>query len=75
MRQEFCTKDGISITYNEDNIGFEDTKTAEGIVIANDGSIVMNNFDKDKTDYFMKYFKRIFKTVTYLRSVDRLEAV
>jgi len=33
MRKEFCEKDGILITYTNDNVCLEDTKTAESILL------------------------------------------
>ena len=29
MRNEYCEKDGISVTYSAENVGFEDVETAE----------------------------------------------
>lgn len=29
MRQDYCVKDGISVTYNDENVAFEDVNTAE----------------------------------------------
>jgi len=41
-------KDGILITYTNDNVCFEDTKTAESILLSNDGQILHSNFDDKK---------------------------
>ena len=75
MRKEFCELHGIEITYSDDDIAFEDTSTAMSILIANDGTIIHNNFEDDpeKTKHFLDEFHRIYKTVTYFRSLDRLE--
>ena len=73
MRKEFCEKDGIRITYLEDNVCFEDMKTAESILIANDGTVLFNNFDEEKTAYFMAYFRQIYRSVELLREMDSME--
>lgn len=73
MRKKFCEKDGIRITYLEDNICFEDMKTAESILFANDGTILFNNFDEEKTTYFMTYFRQIYHSVEMLREMDGTE--
>lgn len=77
MRNEFCEKDGILITYLDNNVAFEDTQTAESILFANDGTILFNNFsdDKKKTAYFVNYFKQIYPSIELLRSLDSIEAV
>jgi len=75
MRQEYCVKNEISITYNDDNVSFENLETAEAIVIANDREILINNFDKDQTEYFMNWYSRIYDTIVYFRSLDRLEEI
>ena len=45
------------------------------ILIANDGTIIHNNFsdDAEKTEYFLNEFHRIYSTVVYFRSLDNLE--
>lgn len=73
MRKEFCEKDGILITYTENDVCFEDCKTAESILIKNDGSIVHSNFDDSKNKYFQDYFHRIYPAITTFRSLDSLE--
>ena len=55
MRKEFCEKDGILITYTENDICFEDCKTAESILLKNDGSIIHSNFDDEKNKFFHDY--------------------
>ena len=73
MRKEFCEKDGILITYTEDDICFEDCKTAEAILLNNDGSIIHSNFDDAKNKYFQDYMKKIYPVITTFRSLDSLE--
>jgi fructose-specific phosphotransferase system component IIB len=73
MRKEFCEKDGIRITYLETNVCFEDINTAESILIANDGKILFNNFDEKTTNYFMKYFHKIYHAVELMRELDSME--
>lgn len=73
-RKEFCEKDGILITYNDENVCFEDQKTADAILIKNDGSVIHSNFDEAKTEYFKKYFKKIYNSVVTLRNLDALES-
>ena len=73
MRKEFCEKDGIRITYLEDNVCFEDMKTEESILIANDGTILFNNFNEEKTSYFLAYFHQIYRSVEMLREMDSME--
>lgn len=51
MRKEFGKKDGIRITYPADNGCFEDMKTAESILIANDGTILCDNFPEERTSH------------------------
>lgn len=69
MRHELCEKDGILITYNDDNISFEDTKTAESILFKNDGTILQNNFDETKTAFFQKYFNQIYTSMDSFRRI------
>lgn len=73
MRNEFCEKDGILITYTESDVCFEDCKTAEAILIANDGTILHSNFNNEKNEYFKEYFKKIYPAITLFRSLDSLE--
>ena len=39
-RKEFCEKDGILITYTDNDVCFEDCKTAESILLSNDGTVI-----------------------------------
>ena len=73
MRKEFCEKDDILITYTENDVCFEDCKTAESILIKNDGSIIHSNFDESKNKYFQDYFYKIYPAITTFRSLDSLE--
>lgn len=73
MRNEFCEKDGILITYTESDVCFEDCKTAEAILIANDGTILHSNFNNEKNEYFKEYLKKIYPAITSFRSLDSLE--
>ena len=75
MRHDYCEKNGISITYNDENVCFEDLQSAEAIVFANDGTILINNYNDEKTEFFKEWFQRIYLSITYFRSLDRLEAV
>lgn len=47
-RKEFCEKDGIRITYTDKDVCFEDIKTADSILLKNDGEIIHSNFDAEK---------------------------
>ena len=73
MRNEFCEKDGILITYTESDVCFEDCKTAESVLIANDGTILHSNFDNEKNEFFKEYLKKIYPVITSFRSLDSLE--
>lgn len=42
-RKEFCEKDGILITYTDENVCFEDINTAESILLKNNGEIIHSN--------------------------------
>ena len=72
MRKEFCEKDDIRITYLEDNVCFEDIKSADSILISNEGKIIDNNFsdDPEKTQKFLEDFHRIYPTVCSFRYID-----
>ena len=48
MWKEFCEKDGILITYTDTDVCFEDCKTAEAILLKNNGEIIHTNFDDEK---------------------------
>lgn len=73
MRRDYCEKDGISVTYNDDNVAFEDVNTAEALVVANDGTVLINNFDASKTKRLLAWYDKIRGTISYFRSLDRLE--
>ena len=75
MRREYCEKDGISVTYTDKDVCFEDICTAEAIIIANNGSIKHNDFfaDDSKTKQFQEWFAKIYKGIVLLRSFDTLE--
>ncbi len=73
MRNEFCEKDGILITYTESDVCFEDCKTAESVLIANDGTILHSNFNNEKNEFFKEYLKKIYPVITSFRSLDSLE--
>ena len=73
MRKEFCEKDGILITYTETDVCFEDCKTAESVLIANDGTVIHSNFNDEKNEYFKEYLKKIYPAITSFRSLDSLE--
>ncbi|MEE3392119.1 MAG: hypothetical protein VZR00_01975 [Lachnospiraceae bacterium] len=73
MRKEFCEKDGIRITYLSDNVCFEDMKTADSILIENDGQVLFSNFDNDKVNYFIAYFHKIYPSIELLREMDSME--
>ena len=73
MRKEFCEKDGILITYTENDVCFEDCKTAEAILLNNDGSIIHSTFNDEKNKYFQDYLKRLYPVITTFRSLDSLE--
>ena len=72
-RKEFCEKDGILITYTDNDVCFEDCRTAESILIANDGTVIHSNFDDIKNDYFKEQFKKIYSAIVTFRSLDSLE--
>lgn len=74
QRKEFCEKDGILITYNDENVCFEEEKTAKAILIKNDGTVIHSNFDEERTEYFKKYFNQIYNSVMTLRNLDAVES-
>lgn len=59
MRNDHCEKDGISVTYTEKDVCFEDTKTAQALLILNDGTIAINNFDEERTLFLLNWYKKI----------------
>ena len=60
MRREFCEKDGILITYTDKDVCFEDCKTADSILLKNNGEIIHSNFNEEKNNYFINYLKLVF---------------
>lgn len=72
-RKEFCEKDGILITYTDSDVCFEDCKTAESILLKNNGEIIHSNFDAQKNEYFQTYLKQIYPGITTFRNLDALE--
>ena len=72
-RKEFCEKDGILITYTDSDVCFEDCKTAESILLKNNGEIIHSNFDSQKNEYFQIYLKQIYPGITTFRNLDTLE--
>jgi hypothetical protein len=73
MRNEFCEKDNILITYTENDVCFEDCRTAESVLFSNDGSVIHSNFDEEKNNFFKEYLKKIYPAITSFRSLDSLE--
>ncbi len=69
MRKEFCKKDGILITYTENDVCFEDYKSAEAILLKNDGTIIHSNFDDEKNLYFQEWLKKIYPEITCLQNL------
>lgn len=63
-RKEFCEKDGILITYTDSDVCFEDCKTAESILLKNNGEIIHSNFDFQKNEYFQTYLKQIYPIIS-----------
>ena len=72
-RKEFCEKDGILITYSDKDVCFEDCKTAESVLLKNDGTIIHSNFVNEQNEYFQNYLKKIYPAITSFRSLDSLE--
>ena len=73
MRREFCSKDGIYISYTDNDVCFEDENTAESILLQNNGEILHSNFDEEKNRYFQEYLKQIYPAITALRNFDAAE--
>ena len=75
MRKEYCEKDGIRVTYTDKDGCFEDMKTADAILFANDGSIKHNDFyaDETKTQRFQQAFAKLYKNIVLFRSLDTME--
>ena len=70
MRKEFCKKDGILITYTENDVCFEDCKSAEAVLLKNDGFIIHSNFGDERNVYFQEYLKKIYPEINALRNLD-----
>ncbi len=73
MRKEFCEKDGILITYTDDDVCFEDVNTAESILLSNDGKILHSNYDYKKNQFYIAYLKQIYPAITTYRTLDSVE--
>lgn len=74
MRKEFCQKDGIRITYTDNDVCFEDMKTAESVLLKNDGEVIHSNFDEEKNKKYQDYLKQIYPAITAFRNLDFLES-
>ncbi len=74
MRKEFCEKDGILITYTDNDVCFEECSTAKAVLLGNDGTVIHSNFDPEKNDFFKEYLKKIYPAITTFRSLDSLES-
>lgn len=72
-RKVFCEKDGVVITYTDNDVCFEDSKTAEAILLTNGGEIIHSNFDREKNEYCKNYLKQIYQSITAFRNLDALE--
>ena len=73
MRKEFCEKDGIYISYTNNDVCFEDITTAESILLKNNGEIIHSNFDEDKNQFFQNYLKQIYPAIIAYRNLDEVE--
>lgn len=73
MRKEFCEKDGIYISYTNDDVCFEDITTAESILLKNNGEIIHSNFDEEKNQFFQNYLKQIYPAIIAYRNLDEIE--
>lgn len=74
MRRDYCEKDGYSVTYTDADVCFENVNTAEALVISNDGAELINNFDEETTAYLIEWYHKIYKTILWFRTLDRMEA-
>lgn len=72
-RKEFCEKDGIYISYTNNDVCFEDLTTAESILLSNNGEIIHSNFDDTKNEYFKNYLKQIYPAIISFRNFDEVE--
>lgn len=73
MRKEFCEKDGIYISYTNDDVCFEDITTAESILLKNNGEIIHSNFNEEKNQFFQNYLKQIYPAIIAYRNLDEVE--
>ena len=73
-RKVFCEKAGIVITYTDNNVCFEDSKTTEAILLTNKEEIIHSNFDGEKDEYFENYLTQIYQSITAFRNLDALES-
>ena len=73
-RKVFCEKGGIVITYTDNNVCFEDSKTTEAILLTNKEEIIHSNFDGEKNEYFKNYLTQIYQSITAFRNLDALES-
>ncbi len=74
MRKEFCEKDGIRITYTDNDVCFENMQTAESVLLKNDGEIVHSNFDEKENKHYQEYLKQIYSAITTYRTLDSVES-
>ena len=72
-RKELCEKDGIYISYTDDDVCFERVNTAESILLKNNGEIIHSNFDDATNRYFQSYLKQIYPAITAFRNFDAVE--
>ena len=72
MRKEFCEKDGIYISYTNDDVCFEDITTAESILLKNNGEIIHSNFDEEKNQFFQNYLKQIYPAIIAYRNLEEI---
>ncbi len=73
MRKEFCSKDGIYISYTDNDVCFEDENTAESILLKNNGEVIHSNFDEERNQFFQNYLEQIYPAITTLRNFDAAE--
>ena len=55
------------------DVCFEDSKTAEAILLTNGEEVIHSNFDGEKNEYFKNYLKQIYQSITAFRNLDALE--
>ena len=48
-------------------------KTAESILLKNNGEVIHLNFTKERDEYFKGYLKQIYSGITAFRNLDALE--